>query len=322
MEIPPLQPVSLEALKMLAQNDGLIEGRILQARVEAMLSNTLARLNIGGQSVDLATTKPLPIGATLTLKVEHEDGQMRLVSQGMERPPPNPTVAVSRPGHSLADPLRMALEKIQAMTVEAMLDETETEVPRLPASRGADASDDEQALRNAGRQMAGEQHPKNPAAATLSALKDAGSELHHRVGAVPDKADALPIHTASKLAGGQVRAERTLAFAVEVPLLFPGNQTPLRLEVTRDEEQGAENGEEERQPSWTVRFAAEAGPLGMVHAAISLIDGRVGVHLFAEQERTAARFKENAFRLTESLQASGVVLDGVNIAQGRPADRR
>jgi hypothetical protein len=307
---------------MLAQNDWLIEGRILQARVEAMLSNTLARLNIGGHSVDLATTKPLPIGATLTLKVEHEDGQMRLVSQGMERPPPNPTVAVSRPDHSLADPLRMALEKIQAMTVEAMLEETETEVPRLPASRGADASDDEQALRNAGRQTAaGEQHPKSSPAATLSALKDTVPELHHRVGALPDKADALPIHTASELAAGQVRAERTLAFTVEVPFLFPGNQTPLRLEITRDEERDSENGEEAREPSWTVRFAAEAGPLGMVHAAISLTDGRVGVHLFAERERTAARFKENAFRLTESLQASGLVLDGVNIAQGRPADR-
>lgn len=318
MDIPPLQPVSLEALKMLAKNDGLIEGRILQARVETMLSNTLARLSIDGQSVDLATTKPLPIGATLTLKVEREDGQMRLVAQGMVRQGSDPAVAERKPAHNLADPLRIALEKIQAMTVEAMLDQTETEVPRLPPGQGADASEEEQTLRNAGRQTAGEQHPKSPGTTTLSALKDAAPELHHRTGALPDKADASPVHTASELAGGQVRPERTLAFTVEVPLLFPGNQTPLRLEVTRDEEQGAENGEKPRQPSWTVRFAAEAGPLGMVHAAISLIDGRVGVHLFAEQERTAARFKENAFRLTESLQASGLVLDGVNIAQGRP----
>jgi hypothetical protein len=320
MDIPPLQPVSLEALKMLAGNDGLIEGRILQARVEAMLSNTLARLSIDGQSVDLATTKPLPIGATLTLKVEREDGQMRLVAQGMERPATDPAVG-SGPGHNLADPLRMALEKIQAMTVEAMLDETETEAPRLPTAHGADASEDEQALRNAGRQAAGDQHPKNPVAAIRSAIEDITPELRHRAATLAEKAEIFSAHTASEMAGGQMRAERTLAFTVEVPFLFPGNQTPLRLEVTRDEERGAEHGEEPREPSWTVRFAAEAGPLGMIHAAISLIDGRVGVHLFAEQERTAARFKENAFRLTESLQASGLVLDGVNVAQGRPADR-
>jgi hypothetical protein len=306
---------------MLATNDGLVEGRVLQARVEAMLSNTLARLSIDGQSVDLATTKPLPVGATLTLKVEREDGQVRLVAQGMVRQDADLAVAARKPAHNLAGPLRIALEKIQAMTVEAMLDETELEAPRLSTGRGVDTPEDKQALRNAGRQTAGDQHPKNPVAAIRSAIEDITPELRHRAATLAEKAEIFSAHTASEMAGGQVRAERTLAFTVEIPPLFPGNQTPLRLEVTRDEEQGTENGGEPRQPSWTVRFAAEAGPLGMVHAAISLTGGRVGVHLFAEQERTAARFKENAFRLTESLQASGLVLDGVNIAQGRPTDR-
>jgi hypothetical protein len=96
----------------------------------------------------------------------------------------------------------------------------------------------------------------------------------------------------------------------------------LRLHITEHETADSEDGDSERTPYWTVRFAAEAGDLGMVHASISLIDGHIGVQLWAERGETAEQFKLNAPQLREALQASDLKLDGVSIAEGSPMGGR
>jgi hypothetical protein len=124
------------------------------------------------------------------------------------------------------------------------------------------------------------------------------------------------------LGGDGARPERLATYALELPLYMPGSEAPLRLHISRDDHTGEKNERRERSPSWMVRFASEAGHLGMIHAAISLIDGHVGVHLWAERDDTADWFQQNAPQLREALQASNLKLDSVRVARGKPLEER
>jgi hypothetical protein len=103
-----------------------------------------------------------------------------------------------------------------------------------------------------------------------------------------------------------------------VPVFLAANDVPLRLHVTEHEEADQQDDEEPRPPNWTVRFAADPGRLGMVQAAISLIDGRIGVQLWAERAETVEQFMRHAPQLRDALQASDLTLDGINIAGRGP----
>ena len=130
MPITPILPVTLDALRAIALGDGFREGRILEARVTAVLSNTLARIEIDGQPLMVTMTKPLPVGVALTLKVEREAGQLKLIAQragqGYARGAA-PHRLLPTPPHGplafLRTPVKAALAKIQTMTVELMLDD-------------------------------------------------------------------------------------------------------------------------------------------------------------------------------------------------------
>jgi hypothetical protein len=126
-------------------------------------------------------------------------------------------------------------------------------------------------------------------------------------------ADAQPLPDAP-------RAERLVTTTIHLPLHLPGTETPLRLQITREEKEGA-GGEAERtgrDPSWIVRFSSETGQLGMIHAAISLVDGHVGVQLWAEQDDTAEWFRDHSRQLRDALVASDLDLDAVRISHGNP----
>ncbi len=128
MPITPILPVTLDALRAIALGDGFREGRILEARVTAVLSNTLARIEIDGQPLLVTMTKPLPVGVALTLKVERDAGQLKLIAQGPARDMPEAPLRIDTPTPPRttgipADPVKAALAKIQTMTVESMLDD-------------------------------------------------------------------------------------------------------------------------------------------------------------------------------------------------------
>jgi hypothetical protein len=136
--------------------------------------------------------------------------------------------------------------------------------------------------------------------------------------------EALAAYSAPETSAAQIRAERApVHFAVEIPVFFPGNPTPLRIEVEHDRPEPGEEGDEApRPPSWTIRFAAEAGALGMVHAAITQVDERIGVQLWAERGTTAALFQSSAGELQNALAASDLRIEALSIAEGRPAEKK
>ena len=431
MAIVPIIPVTFDPVQGVALGDGFRDGRILEARVTAILSNTLARIEIDGQPLMVTTTKPVPVGAALTLKVEREAGQLRLIAQG---PPRDMPVALpirlpepQRAAYGLTEPVRVALAKIQAMTVGAtpakgpaaepslaqilasmarpqaeaapapllppriplQPGQIENAPPATPAAAGQDA-----ASPPATRAASGQDLPEGgervavraglpefrqvhvppealgaagrPERTAISAaeipvflpdddglLRQAApaSHLPPRTPLQPGQNDTSPpsapatsgqdvpeagergavrietpefrqVHIPTDALGAHGRAERAAIFTVEVPIFLAGNDVPLRLEVTQHEEEAERENEEPRAPYWTVRFAAEAGRLGMVHAAISLIEGHIGVQLRAEREETADQFKQNAAQLRDALQASDLKLDAVSISQGGPLGDR
>ncbi len=472
MAIVPIIPVTFDPLQGVAIGDGFRDGRILEARVTAVLSNTLARIEIDGQPLMVTTTKPLPVGTALTVKVEREAGQLRLISQGPPRDMPEALPIrlpePQRAAYGLTEQVRVALAKIQATiggatpakgpTGEPSLTQILASIaspqaedapspllpPRMPlqpgqiegapsampaatgedaatppATRAASGQDAAAppAMRAASGQDAatppgmraasgqdatstptpvasGQHVPEGgervairsalpefrqvhvppetlgaagrPERTAISAaeiplflpdddglLRQAAPSAHlpPRTPLQPGQDDAAPpappaasgqgvpesgersavrietpefrqVHIPSDALGAQGRAERAAIFTVEIPIFLAGNDVPLRLHVTQHEEAAEQENEAAPAPYWTVRFAAEAGRLGMVHAAISLIEGHIGVQLRAEREETADQFKRNAAQLRDALQASDLKLDAVNISQGGPLGDR
>ncbi len=323
MEIPPVAAVSFEVLSPLASGTSFQDGRILHAKVQAMLSDTLARLTIDGQTVDVTASKPLPIGATLTLKAEWKDGQMTLITQGAVKAPPSRARSAPLPPRipaPLLDPLKVALTKIQTMAVEAMLAGTGSAESALPQSAAvAESGGQRQA---ASQSAAGAPAHKIQNAAYQAELLDSGSSRGPAAGgkaaSTVDAAGAAQAHGSSAAQPVLARADHAVSYTLEIPFYFPGSAAPLRLEVSRDDEPDGQEGRPSHSPSWMVRFAVEPGSLGRIHAAISLIDGHIGVHLWAEQGDTAEWFKQHSPQLRDALVASDLALDSVWVGQGQP----
>jgi hypothetical protein len=469
MALEPIAVVSLETLNALSLNDGSRDRIILEARVTAMLSNTMARLNIAGQTIDVPTSKPLPVGTILTLRPSWKDGQLQLVVQDPPRIAAAPEFPAPRgqSSRSLAEPIKTALGLIQAMTVEGMLsgatqpDELTaarpgaTIPPRSPSTLLGQEASEGTAQRPAPAQatvegllsgaahrgelatakpdgtipsqspsdLPGQETPESiaqrptpgqasalagqPSAAptgstaanpATAASADAGQpsppsigersqtplqgpaggiqDLRARVASaaadqlfpLADRAKVvpqppMPSHTATaephaprpqgaavaspegqqqagpaeksaasaqeKLAPAAgygtsdttaepPRAERLTTIAVEVPIFLAGANVPLRLQITRNDEPAAQERDEKRSSSWVVRFSSDTGRLGMIHAAISLVDGHIGVQLWAERGDTADWFRQETRQLRDALQASDLQLDAVRVSHGSP----
>lgn len=333
-----------------------------------MLSTSLARLDIGGQTIDVTTPKPLPVGSTLTLRAEWQNGQLRLTSQlptQGQTPAALPSSGRQALPNNLAGPVGLALAKIQTLTLEAIMSGRITMPPTtvpggppMPAAAPPQSAMSQAALqtaRQAGAEIFAQRGSALPAGAAPQASAaqppspEAARPQPHPANAPPGQqpqnpaapltgADGRPgaasagerasqhmqaAGAASTAAGGEAaRPERLVSYALELPLYIPGSEAPLRLHISRDDHAEEQSERRERSPSWMVRFASEAGQLGMIHAAISLIDGHVGVHLWAERDNTADWFQQNAPQLREALQASNLKLDSVRVARGKPLEER
>lgn len=311
MAIPPVTRVSLEILSVLPGASHLRESGIVQAKVTAMLSSTQARLSIAGQTIDVMTPKPLPVGSTISLRADWKTGQLTLLTREPSAPVPAPA-APNLSASSLApvlDPLKLALAKIQTLAMDAALTgKAAASTAQLgnPAAAQAHKETQRPAASDAPRPVvAGAEHQRAPEAAQRSA-------------ALADRPGAVRPQEKTDLAAPPPRGERIAAFTLELPVFLNGTAAPLRLEVSRRDDPAGQGGGETRAPSWMVRFSSDTASLGMIHAAISLIDGHIGVQFWAERDETADWFRENSPQLKDALVASDLDVDGVFVAQGSP----
>jgi hypothetical protein len=87
-------PVETQQMRALVDALGLKPGETIQARVAAMLGDGLARLTVAGQTLEVKTPQPLPVGALLTMTVERQGQIMRLLladNPASLRPGPAPS---------------------------------------------------------------------------------------------------------------------------------------------------------------------------------------------------------------------------------------
>jgi hypothetical protein len=185
--------------------------------------------------------------------------------------------------------------------------------PSQPAPRGVEAPP-------AAVQQPPEAQGKSvPDAAAIASMLAAEADKAQPEAKREAAMDAVRAYVAAETPASQTQAGRTATLHIEVPVYFPGNPQPLHLQVTRDDGEPEEGEDGEKQPrSWTIRFAAEAGSLGMIHAAISMVDQRIGVQLWAENRDTAASFRQDMAQLHDALEASNLQLEALKIQQGSP----
>lgn len=331
MALTPATASSLQLLSLLTRSDASANSTVLQARVTEMLSTNLARLSVAGHNIDVAPPKPLPVGTTLTLKAEWTNGQLTLQSQGPINTPPQPSgTPAAAPNTPLgaqntlgpiANPLKAALANIQTMAVEALMAD-KTANPQL-ASQGAPRTSQPAATPQPGQQApssASTSVGTNVAHATSLLRTDgpANTKAAQRQAIATELLKAIQNTSLNDPTNSAMRTERFVAQTLEVPYFFPGSMAPLRLEIARDAQTNAFRTNTSAPRSWMVRFATEVSGLGMIHAAISLIDDHVGVQLWAERSDTAERFQQGSAQLRDALIASDVMLDGVHVTEGSP----
>lgn len=138
------------AMRALIESLGLKPGQSIEARVAAMLADNLARLVIGDAELDVRTPQPLPVGTTLTMTVERQGQQLRLLMQALPAGSPGPA---SSPAATAAPPAPTAASGSAPMPapagpqaavamVGALIDlvARESAAPRAAALDGAQAT--------------------------------------------------------------------------------------------------------------------------------------------------------------------------------------
>lgn len=317
MTIPPVIGVPLEVLTALPSASALRESGIVKAKVTAMLSETQVRLAIDGLMVDVTTPKPLPVGTTISLRADWKSGQLTLLTRepsASTPAPAAPNLSASALGQVI-DPLKLALTKIQTLAIDTMLT---GRAAAGTAQLGSPAAT--QTHQETQRPPTPDMTARGQAAAPPSAIASAenlkASDAVPRNAAATDRPDAVQPQNKTDLSVPPPRADRVAAFTVEIPVYFNETAMPLRLEVSRREEAAEQDEGEARAPSWMVRFSSDTASLGMIHAAISLIDGHIGVQFWAERDETADWFRQNSPQLKDALVASDLDVDGVFVAQG------
>jgi hypothetical protein len=215
-------------------------------------------------------------------------------------------------------PVRTALAHIQAMAVEAMLSGLGTgESGEVPGPAEQQARPDP-ATRLPMPEAAAQRVMPPPAHAlaghpVITPEKEAAAAATGKTrgeGTAGTAADAPPPDAP--------RQERMAGITLQLPLYLPGSEMPLRLQISREQPEAEPGEPAPREASWMVRFSSETGRLGPIHAAISLVDGHVGVQLWAERGDTAEWFRSHSSQLRDALIASDVELDAVRISHGSP----
>jgi len=132
-----IDPVTLNALtqtRSLSLIDTLREGQTVEAKVSAVVSQTLARLLIGQQTLDVATSQALTLGSTLVLKAEKSADGLKLVVQ-------NPQQALAQTGNATtAQTNAAATQRVATTTTQTPLPATATQQTAPTASSAATAS--------------------------------------------------------------------------------------------------------------------------------------------------------------------------------------
>ncbi|MEI8144555.1 MAG: flagellar hook-length control protein FliK, partial [Alphaproteobacteria bacterium] len=182
-------PAALEAARtrLLIDALGLTSGKVVEAKVTAMLTDTMARLTFAAGALDVETPQPLPVGQTLTFGVERQGQSVKLTvtlpaGTSAQTPPSAATPAAAAPAPA-ARPVSTSAPPNAAGLVGAVIDIITREAGA--AARGAVA------MPTSG----GPQDAATPSAATQAAVTTSASSARTGLPAAgsPQAATATPV---------------------------------------------------------------------------------------------------------------------------------
>jgi hypothetical protein len=101
---------------------------------------------------------------------------------------------------------------------------------------------------------------------------------------------------------------------IELPVRHEDRASMLRLRVEHDESRKRQGGAD----SWSVEAAMDLGPVGALHAKVTLTGHRIGVQLRAESPAMVNALSARAGELEAILREAGLEIDRVVCLHGMP----
>src|SRR5512138_2707422 len=151
----------------------------------------------------------------------------------------------------------------------------------------------------------------NASPATLSLLDAADQQLHE----LSRQTDgALARLTTVQIANAA--PDQMHSVLVELPIRHDDRASMLRLRIEQDE---AARRDGDSDNAWSVEAALDLGPVGSLHARVTLRGQRVGVQLRADSPFVVQALSTRSGELESMLRESGLEVDRVVCLHGMPA---
>jgi len=109
------------------------------------------------------------------------------------------------------------------------------------------------------------------------------------------------------------------SWILELPIVHEDKISTLELTIQRDQQTETPA---DHEPALTVTLAVNTHDIGQVHARIRLVNQSVSVILWADQQATLERVKQNIAQLKTSLQDVGLTPDRINLYHGHPPKKQ
>jgi hypothetical protein len=151
----------------------------------------------------------------------------------------------------------------------------------------------------------------NGSPATLSLLDAPDQQLHELS---RQTEGALARLTTVQIANAA--PDQPSSLLVELPIRHEDRASMLRLRIEQDEA-ARRHGDSEN--AWSVEAALDLGPVGPLHARVSLRGQRVGVQLRADSPFVVQELTKRSGELESMLRESGLEVDRVVCLHGMPA---
>lgn len=116
--------------------------------------------------------------------------------------------------------------------------------------------------------------------------------------------------------GPQAAAGKPMDAVVELPLAFGQETAVMQMQIGRDG--GGQNGEEEDEPAWRLRFALDLTATGPLEAAVSLRGGGTYVSLWVDRKETLNLLTGQKETMEAAFADAGLDLQELRFIRGLP----
>lgn len=322
-----LKPPNLEAGRGGAQ--ALRTGNVVEARVSAMLGRNVAQLEILGQTIEVATPRPLQVGVAINVAIQRGSHGLELIIQpdgngsALPASPPgggatsDPASAPRSTGLAAENPMTAA----QAAINEAALDGAEP-MKNANAASAAPAATVAALIQETAVPLP----PQAQLQAQIRArygIEPAPGEPEFdqglRLGSLNAPAQAAPGVAHETLAAPASSGAPAPTMVVPYQSPFVPHAILMHVEQ-RDDDDGESEGQEGRRQAaakrWTVRFALDAGTIGPVQVSIGLCADALSVKLSSGLSQSASFLSARLPELKASLEEADFSIEDLSVQAG------